>query len=78
MSVHPLSVCVYRVGGKTGGLRVTLRYAYEVKPPSRKERISLTKTMLDEALARLEDGDLADVGFSEDAVRRVRTDQMEG
>ncbi len=78
MSVHPLSVCVYRVGGKAGGLRVTLRYAYEASPPPRKERISLAKTMPDEVLARLEDGDLADTGFSEDAVRRVRTDQMDG
>ena len=77
MSVHPLSVRVSRAGGKTGGLVVTLRYAYEGKPPSRKERVSLAKTVLREALARLEDGDPADVGFSEDAVRRVRTDWME-
>lgn len=77
MSVHPLSVCVSRVSGKPGGLVVTLRYAYEGKPPSRKERISLEKAMLDKALVRLEDGDLADVGSSEDAGRRVRTDQME-
>ena len=78
LSMHLLSsVCVSRTSGEHNGLVVTLRHAYEGKLPVRKGQISLAKTMLGEVLAPLEEGDLADVGSSEDAVHRVRTDQME-
>jgi hypothetical protein len=37
----------------------------------------MVKALLAEALGRLEKGKPMDAGFSEDAVRRVRTDTME-
>lgn len=62
----------------TGGFTVAVRYAYEGKPPSRKERVALARAVLGEALKRLEkSSEVADVGFQEDAMRRVRTDRME-
>ncbi|ABG04861.1 hypothetical protein Rxyl_1914 [Rubrobacter xylanophilus DSM 9941] len=70
-----ISVCVSR--GKSGTLVVTLRYAYEGRPPSRAKRTGMAKALLSEALDRLEKGKPADLGFAEDAVRRVRTDTME-
>lgn len=79
MNVNPLSVCVSRseADGEAGGLVVTLRYAYEGRPPSSKKRTGMAKALLSEALERLEKGKSVDLGFAEDAVKRVRTDKME-
>ncbi|MEW6635616.1 MAG: hypothetical protein AB1425_02255 [Actinomycetota bacterium] len=60
-----------------GGLLIAVRYSYEGKPATPKRRTVMAKEMLREALDRLEEGKPAYAGFSEDAVRRVRTDKME-
>ncbi|QYJ14859.1 hypothetical protein Rxycam_00666 [Rubrobacter xylanophilus DSM 9941] len=75
MRARLLSVCVSRA--REGGLKITLRYAYEGRPPSLRQRAGMVKALLAEALGRLEKGKPMDAGFSEDAVRRVRTDTME-
>ncbi len=62
---------------REGGLLVSLRYSYKGKLPSRKERIVMAQKILSEALERLGGGGVADLGFQEDAQRRVRTDRME-
>lgn len=54
-----------------------MRYAYEGRPPSSKKRAEMAKVVLTEALDRMERGKPVDLGFAEDAVRRVRTDTME-
>lgn len=69
-----ISVCAAR-NVREDGLVVTLRYAYEGKPP--KKRTGMAKALLGEALARLEKGKPADLGFAEDAIKRVRTDRMQ-
>lgn len=71
-----ISVCVAR---STRGdvLEVTLRYSYEGKPPSSKRRAEMAKALLVEALARPENGKPVDLGFSENAIKRVRTDRMQ-
>ncbi len=74
MNIEPLSVSIVRAGGSK--LTVALRYSYEGKTPSPKKRVGMAKAMLRQTLERLEGG-VADVGFSEDALRRVRTDRME-
>ena len=56
---------------------VTLRYAYEGRPPSSKKRVGMAKALLGEALERLEKGKPVDLGFAEDARKRVRTDKLE-
>ena len=56
---------------------VTLRYAYEGKPPPLRKRAEMAKALLGEALDRLEEGKTVDLGFAEDARRRVRTDKLE-
>lgn len=56
---------------------LTLRYAYEGRPPSLRKRAGMAKALLGEALDRLENGEPADLGFAEDAGRRVRTDKLE-
>lgn len=75
MNIEPLSVSIVRAGG--GKLTVALRYSYEGKQPSPRKRLGMAKAMLRQTLERLEGGGVADVGFSEDALRRVRTDRME-
>lgn len=70
-----ISVCVYRT--REGALEVALRYAYKGKPLPSKERTRLAKVLLGEALTRLREGKPADLGFAEDAVRRVRTDRVQ-
>lgn len=62
---------------REGGLLVSLRYSYEGNPPTRKKRAGMAKAILHEALDRLENGEPANLGFTEDAIRRVRTDKME-
>ncbi len=62
------------VRGEDGGLTLTLRYSYEGRPPSFGKRIEMAKQMLREPLECLESGKPADLGFAEDAVRRIRTD----
>ena len=59
------------------GLVLTLRYAYEGSPPSLSKRAGMAKALLGEALERLGKGEPVDLGFAEDAARRVRTDTME-
>ena len=54
-----------------------MRYSFEERPPSLRKRIEIVKTVLGDALDRLEKGKPADLGFSEDARRRVRIDKME-
>ena len=56
---------------------VTLKYAYEGKPPSLRKRVEMAKAVLDEALDRLKKDKPADLGFAEDARRHVRPDKME-
>ncbi len=70
-----VSVCVARA--REGGLVVALRYSYEGRPPSSRKRAGMAKAILGEALERLEEGTPVDLGFAEDAQRRVRTDKME-
>lgn len=79
LSVESLAVSVTRTRGEADGLRITLRYSYEGKLPPRKKRVAMAKTVLDETLERLEElgSEVNDVGFREDAVKRVRTDQWE-
>ncbi len=56
---------------------ISLRYSYEKEPPSPNRRIGMAKDLLRETLDRLENGKVADIGFAEDAIKRVRTDRME-
>lgn len=71
-----VSVCVFR-SPRENGLVLTLRYAYEGRPPSSRKRTRMAKALLGEALERLEKGNPVDLGFAEDARQRVRTDRME-
>ncbi len=73
--LDPISLSITR--SSEGGVVVALRYSYEKKPPSPKKRLCMAKAMLRETLDRLERGEPAQVGFSEDVQRRVRTDWME-
>lgn len=77
MSVRLLSVSVSRSEAGEGALTITLRYAYEGKPPSPKKRAGMAKSLLGEVLERLEEDKPVDLGFGEDAVRRVHTDRLE-
>ena len=70
-----LAVSVSRT--REGSLIIAVRYPYEGRPPSHKQRAEMAKAMLHEAVERLQDGNSVDVGFSEDSQRRVRTDRME-
>jgi hypothetical protein len=72
---EPLSVSVSRA--QEGGLIVTLRYTYQGSPPPLRKRAGMAKALLGEALDRLEEGTPVDLGFAEDAARRVRTDKLE-
>jgi hypothetical protein len=74
-AVAPISVSMSRTCG--GGLLIAVRYSYEGKPATLKQRTVMAKALLREALNRLEEGKPMDLGFSEDAVRRVRTDTIE-
>ena len=60
-----------------GSLIIAVRYSYEGRPPSHKKRAEIAEAMLREAMDRLESSSPADVGFSEDSQRCVRTDRME-
>ena len=60
-----------------GGLKVALRYSFEGRPPSSRKRAEMAGGVLREALGRLGKGKPVDLGFAEDAARRVRTDTME-
>ncbi len=60
-----------------GGLRIALHYSYEGRPPSSRKRAEMARGVLREALERLGEGEPVDLGFAEDAARRVRTDAME-
>lgn len=70
-----LAISVTRT--QEGGLLISLRYSYEGTLPAHRKRIGMAQVMLREVLDRLEGGEVADLGFSEDARRRVRTDRME-
>ena len=56
---------------------VTLRYVYKDKPPSLKRRTEMATSLLREVLDRLEADKPVDLGFAEDARRRVRTNKMQ-
>ncbi|MDX5895292.1 hypothetical protein [Rubrobacter radiotolerans] len=73
--VAPISVSVSRTYGD--GLLIAVHYSYEGKPATLKRRTAMAKEMLREALDRLEEGEPVDLGFSEDSVRRIRTDKIE-
>lgn len=75
LTAKPLSVSVSRT--RENGLLIFVRYSYEGKLPPRNKRIEVAESLLREALERLEGGEVSDLGFAEDAVRRVRTDRME-
>lgn len=60
-----------------GNLTIALRYSYEGRPPGPKKRVALAKTLLGEALDRLEGTEPTDLGFRENSLRRVRIDKME-
>jgi hypothetical protein len=64
------------VHGQDGELTLTLRYSYEGRPPSFGKRVELAKKLLRESLERLECGKPADLGFAENAVRRIRADHF--
>lgn len=72
---NPISVTVSSARG--GGVVVAVRYSFEGRSPSLRKRIEMAKTVLSDALDRLEKGKPVDLGFSEDAHRRVRTNKME-
>lgn len=73
---NPISVSVARA--REGGVVVAVRYSFEGRPPpSLRKRTEMAKTVLGDALDRLEKGKPVDLGFSEDAHRFVRTDKME-
>ncbi len=74
-SPNLISVSVARA--REGGMVVAVRYSFEGRPPSLRKRSEMAKTVLYDALDRLEKGKLVDLGFSEDVRRRVRTDKME-
>ena len=59
-----------------GELTLTLRYSYEDRPPSFAKRIEMARKMLRDSLDRLESNKPTDLGFAENAVRRIRTDQF--
>ena len=54
-----------------------MRYSYERRLPSSRKRAGMARGVLREALERLGEGEPVDLGFAEDAARRVRTDTME-
>lgn len=60
-----------------GRLLISLRYSYEGSVPAHRKRIEMAKATLREALDYLERSEVTDLGFVEDARRRVRTDRME-
>ena len=75
-----MSVSVSRSRGATGeadSTVIAVRYSYEGKPPGPKKRVEMAKALLVEALQRLNKGEVADLGFQEDGVRRFRIDKME-
>ena len=75
---EPIAIYVARSReGADGTFIVTLRYAYKDKPPSLKRRTEMAASLLREVLDRLEADKLVDLGFAEDARRRVRTDKMQ-
>lgn len=74
-SPNPISVSVARA--REGGVAVAVQYYFEGRPPSLRKRTEMVKAVLRDALDRLEKGKPVDLGFSEDAHRRVRTDKME-
>lgn len=65
-----MSIAVTRA--REGCRVIPVRYSYGKNPPSRGKRVEMAKVMLGEALDRLEKYKPADLGFAEDAVRRVR------
>ncbi len=75
LNVETLAISAARTG--EGNLTISLRYAYEGRPPGLKKRVALAKTLLQETLDRLEGTEPADLGFHEDSLRRARTDKME-
>lgn len=77
MTVVPLVVSAVR--DDRGDQIIAVRYSYDAarKLPNRKGRIEMTRALLREALDRLESGEAVDVGFSEDVLRRVRTDRLQ-
>ena len=56
------------------GLIIAVRYSYEGRPPSSKKHIEMAKAILREDVDRLQDSNSMDIGFSEDPLRRIRTD----
>ena len=56
------------------GLIIAVRYSYEGRPPSSKKHIEMAKAILREDVDRLQDSNSMDIGFSEDTLRRIRTD----
>jgi len=75
LTVEPLFVCLARA--REGGLLASVRYSYEVRPASPRQRTKIARSMMCEALDRLDGGEGVALGFGEDAVRRVRTDRMQ-
>lgn len=75
MTASLLTLSVSRT--REGGVTISLRYSYKGRPPSLKRRAGMAKALLGEALDRLENGKPVDLGFAEDAVRRVRANKME-
>ena len=75
MSVSFLALSLTRT--PEGGLEVAVRYSYEGRPPSPSKRAEMARGVLREAFERLGEGEPVDLGFAEDAARRVRTDTIE-
>ena len=67
-----LAVSVSRT--REGALIIAVRYSYEGRPPSSKKHIEMAKAILREDVDRLQDSNSMDIGFSEDSLRRIRTD----
>lgn len=74
----PEPIAIYVVRSRDGTFIATLRYTYKDKPPSSERRTEMAVVLLREVLDRLEADKPVDLGFAEDARRRVCTDKMQG
>ena len=52
-------------------------YSYKKSTATSRRRTGMVRALLCETLGRLQSGKPEDASFSEDTIRRVRTDEME-
>ena len=56
---------------------VAVGYSYTKRTATSRRRTGMVRALLCDALGRLQSGKPEDASFSEDTIRRVRTDEME-